>query len=321
MTAKAIKVFTDVEAEAAVNSGKVLSLSIRKDRATGKPKEYQGTIFMNAKYKINGSENEGWFTITQDIPLSRGVADPADKDDGRNKFAGTRCNLETKRSMAGPIGRFFDKLNEEWIKLIEDMNEKKELIKGSRKIHELMQYKLSEDRTDELAGALIDDPILRFQVEAGVFSQEYIYHFLRGQSKTIFLDARTAYKDANGATQYKLAQVIDENENEVPVTIENMHRFITSGSILKAGSRIMMPSGARSAGWISLPIIINKAIIEPRVEVQGFSDEISFDTVKTEFTSVLTTTTTSTFEDAEEFTSTAATNKQIDEIANILVKL
>ncbi len=281
--AGAIKVFTDVEALAAVTADpkNVLSLTVKLDPKTKLPAEYMGTMFLYAKYKINGMTNDGWFRITQDIPLARGVADPTNTADSRNKFAGTRNQLEMNLSQSGHVGQFLHKLNPVWNEKIEELNTAGTVIKAKREVHQLLQYKLSADRAKD-ANKEIEDPVLRFQIEPGTFSDKYPYVFLRGQKKTVFLDARTEYKGPDGQPQYKEAMITDENGKEVPVTIENMHKFITSGSVLKAGSRIMMPSAARSSAWISLPIVINKAIIMPRPPVIGFSDELpaNFNAVK-----------------------------------------
>ncbi len=319
--ARTIKVFTDVQALNAVkaNPNGVLGLTVKKDRKTGKPKEYQGTIFMNATYTIGAEKNDGWFVLTEDVPLSRGVADPLNKDDKRNQYKGTRNQLEMKLSQAGSIGQFFDLLNEPWKALIQTMNNAKEIPGGSaRKLHELLQYTLSADNVEN-PGAKLDDPILRFQVNEGVFSKDYPYAFLRGQPKTVFLDYRTRYIDEQGKEQFKLASFKDDSGNDILVTVDNMHKFITNGSVLKRGSRIMVPSGSRSKEWISLPVDINKAIIEPRSEVAGFSDELPVDMNALKAALPVATRPLDTTAPAQAPTVTPTVeNKQVDEISSVL---
>jgi hypothetical protein len=279
--ARTIKVFTDREALNAVKADPegFLDLKVKIDPKTKEPKEYQGSIYLNATYKVNGSTNDGWFTTTEDIPLMRGCADPTNKLDKRNEFEGTRLQLEMKRSQSGPMGEFIDTLDGVWVKKTEKMTAEKKIpgVTKYHRLHRLMQYNLSEKNKENPEG-VIEDPVLRFQIDKGVFSKDYPYAFLRLQPKTVFYDYSTKYVDERGNTQYKQATIFDDaTGKDVLVNTDNMHRFITSGTILKAGSRIMMPSASRSGSWISLPIIINKAVLEKRAEVEGFSDEVPVD--------------------------------------------
>jgi len=176
------------------------------------------------------------------------------------------------------MGKFIDLLNTDFKNEIARLTAEKDpttgkplLVIADRKFHDLMQYKLSAEN-EKTPGALIEDPILRFQIEKASFSKDYMYPFLQNQPKTIFYDYDTKYIDTNGKEQFKTA-TIEENGKKIPVTIENMHKFIKYGTVLKAGSRIMIPSAAKSSAWISLPMIVNKAILQQGVAVSGFSDE------------------------------------------------
>lgn len=245
----------------------VMTIRVKTDPKTKKPIEYQGTTFMTITFNINGSTNDGWFSITQDIPLAKGIADPADANDKRNRFAGTRLNLEMKFSEAGKFGRLIDMFNTIWLMWVDDLIAEKVIVRGSRKIHELMQYRYGEDHPEHPNEPLAD-PAIRLRIESNNFSPKYKHKFLAGKPKTVFLDYTTAEIAPNGAVVYREAVV-----DGTPVTVNNMHKFIINGSVLKAGSRIMMPSASRSQLWISLPISINKMIIERHPEVVGFSDD------------------------------------------------
>lgn len=279
-----LKVFTDVEAynalaplyeawakakesaEARSNLKKFMDIKIKLDKTSGKPKEYKGTFFMNVEYNINGQKSYGWFKITEDLPINRGIADPTDAKDTRNKHEGLRLTLEIKRSQAGTLGKFIDMLNQVWLMWVEDLVAAQKLIRGSRKIHELMRYRLSEE--SDTPNAPIEDPILNLKMERGAFPPSYIHKFLAGNPRVQFFDFT---KPAKGATPpYKVAML----DGDVPVTLDNMHQFIKFGSVLKAGSIVHFGSAARSASWISMPINIHRVIIAPKPDTIGFSDEI-----------------------------------------------
>lgn len=262
-----VKVFTAEEALAAANAdvSKILSFEKKKE-----DKAYKGTRFLNV-YVTIGAEvrKEPWFSV-ENIPLSVGVADPENAQDKRNEFESTRLQLETTLSRAGPFGQFLKKLDPEYRKIIAEKSSDGSINISNRKIHGLLQTHLSEENPKN-PGAEMDDPAIRFKIDFGSFPQMYKHKFLIGQPRTQIFDYRTRYVDENGREQFKAATIVNDNGEEEPVTSKNLHKFVTRGSILHKG-RVMMPSLAISSNWVSIPIIINRAVIEPGGE-DGFSDD------------------------------------------------
>lgn len=264
-----IKVFTAEEALAAVQAdpSKVLTAEKKKDDKPCKG----GSRFLNVYWHFGANvKKDGWFSV-ENIPLSDGIADPSNKNDKRNDFDGTRLQLQTSVSRAGAFGKFLDILNPVWRAYVDSLIKDGVINANGKKVHDLLQLTLS-DNNEKTPGAKIDDPIIRFKIDFGTFPQLYKHKFLVGQPKTQIFDYRTEYTDDKGKKQYKPAMVKDPKTGaDVLVNAENIHLFVTKGSVLRAG-RIMITSLAISQSWISLPIYINRAVIEPGAE-EGFSDE------------------------------------------------
>jgi len=262
-----IKVFTAEEALAAAKADVSKVLTIEKKKVS---KLYKGTEFLNAQWNIGASvKKEGWYNI-EDVELTDGIADPANKDDKRNEFDGIRLHLQTTLSRCGPFGEFLMTLNPQWRKQVTDMGNNNVIDIEGRKIHDLLQLNLSR-KNEKNPGGKIEDPIIRFQVEFYPFPAKYPHSFLRGLPKTQFFDARTEYKDEKGVTQYKIATVTRDDGSEEPITEANVHKFVTAGSkIVKA--RLMMHSVPVSSSWVSLPIIANRVVLMPG-GAGGFSDD------------------------------------------------
>lgn len=263
----AVRVFTAEESLAAAKTDvtKVLIIVQKKTR-----KEYSGTEFLNAYWNIAGlNRKEGWFTL-EDIELSDGMADPENTDDIRNKFEGTRLQLQTKTSLCGAFGEFLNLLNAQWVAQVKELGESGAIDLEGKKIHELLQTTLSKKNKNSPGGA-IEDPVIRFGVDFGNFPATHPNKALRGQPKTQFYDARTEYLDEAGRVQYKLATIINDDGEEEFVNTKNVHKFVTSGSRI-VRMRLSLPSVVVSASWVSLPITANRVILMPGEE-GGFTDD------------------------------------------------
>lgn len=271
MAAKAqtVRVFTAAEALAAVKSDPKSVLTIEKKK---EEKEYQGTTFFNNKFKIAGESGDGFFTV-ENIPLAAGMADPANKEDQRNKFEGTRMQLEYHVERAGAWGQFLRGLNPEFDRTVREMDKAGTLVIGKREVHPLYQTHYSDDHKDAKLRAQpvpADKQKGRFKIEIDeVFPAKYPHKFLVGQPKTIIYDARTerkVVKDGKEIVEYDVATVDGQ-----PLNKDNIHKFVTNGSVI-VKARIMMPSTARSSKHVSLPQVANKVILMPG-GAGGFSDD------------------------------------------------
>lgn len=265
-----IKVYTVTEALQSVLSNPTTAMVAEKKK---EDKVYKGTKFLNLFWNIGRDVRKtGWFSF-ENVNLSIGVADPSDVTDKRNDYDGTRLQLESKISLSGEVGKFLIAVNPLWYSLVEKCVAEGSIVKGSRKVHGLVQTHCSEDNV-KTPNAEIEDPIVRFKIDFSSFPNNYPQKFLAGQPKTIIYDYRTEYLDEKGVKQHKIATVINpDTGKEEPVNAANLHLFVTEGSIIRYG-RIMVPSISVSQSWISAAMIINKAVIEPG-SVSGFSDEVS----------------------------------------------
>jgi len=281
-----IVVFADDKVEAALDKNPNDVLFIEKKK---KNKEYTGTVFYNCSLKVDGKKSAGYISFNKDIPLTKGVADPANKDDQRTKFPGTRLNVETSLSRAGCVGRVLEKMtpsyNAQVTKMIEagDMEEKP--------IHPLMQthYSTKKDVPVEYRGKPIPDPKIRFKLDFKPYPANFPNKTLAGQPKTQILDWSTrkiiVEKDGKAREEFSAAVVlVDGTEDQYePVGELNVHKFITPGSVLKRG-RLQLNSANCNAQCVSLPIIASKLVIQKGAE-EGWQEdnEISLDDISGDF--------------------------------------
>jgi len=259
-------------------------------------------IFFNVG--TDHKKKHGWFSI-RDVELSAGVADKNDASDPRNAFDGTRLQLQTSLSKSGAFGAFLAASNPEWARLFELRKVDGTIVVGSRKWHPLLQTHVSEESDNVAArGQPLEDPIIRLKIDWKPFP-EGLKGFLAGQPKTQFYDYRKQYVDKDGKTQYELAKV-EVNGESVLVNDDNLHLFVTKGSIIREGT-VMIQSVVSSAQWVSIPITALKMVVEPGPD-DGFVEATPTFGNKQ---AVTTVTTTSNVEPQQEVT--VANASEIDE--------
>lgn len=262
-----IRVFSTDELLAAINADPAKFLNVEKKK---EDKAYKGTKFLNATVNVGTDVKKELWVKLENVPLGRGIADPEDENDKRNEFEGTRLQLETTVGRAGKFGQFMLKYDGVWKTKAAALIADGTIKADGRKVHELVQTKLSENNKTNPGGAL-EDPIIRLPLDFAPFPQKYYHKFLAGQPRTQIFDARTKYVDEQGRTQYKLAVVKNAAGQDELVTDKNVHKFITNNSTLVEG-RFMIPSISVSQQWISMPGTVCRCVIEPGVD-SGFSDE------------------------------------------------
>lgn len=272
---RTVSVTNSSAALAAVENPGFFALSIRKDAKTGRPKEYNGALFLTATYTTaDGRKTDGWFTLAQDVPLNRGLADPADVNDTRNKWEATRFKLETTRSLAGDFGQFLDKLNPIYNAEVQRLAQEHPDQELAMKIQPLMKYTLSRTNATNPNGP-IEDPLIYFKMMKGNYPGTFPISFLRNTPKCVILDASKVIEGPDGKARYGQATIDDGSGNEIPVTVDNAYKFIVDGAVLKAGSRVYMPSAVRSSGGVSMPIELVYAIVEIK-QGGGWEDEDAY---------------------------------------------
>jgi hypothetical protein len=275
-----IKVFTATEALAAVEVPNTRAFTIVKKK---EDKVYKGTRFLNVFWSIGREvKKEGWFRagldknndkLNEPIILSVGVADPADAGDKRNDFKGTRMVLQTTVSRSGDMGKFLLALNPQWKAAVDDLVKDGTIVIGTRKIHDMVQTHVAESN-EKAAGEVIEDPIIRFKIDFGLYPSTYRPAFLAGRPRTVIEDYRTAYIDSKGIERYHPAMVEDPVTGKpVPVNEDNLHLFLTEGTIVHS-YRVSMPSASISREWVSMPMTMAHIVATPGAP-GGFSDEVA----------------------------------------------
>lgn len=263
---------TDAEAIKAAEAKYLglLDVKMKMDRKTKTVATYSGVMYMTVRFCVDGTYHEGWFKVTDEIPL-RGMADPNNKDDKRNKFEGTRLTLECKLSNSGYMGKYLNIVNKVWLMHVNQLVSEKAFILGRRGIKPLLQTHTSMENPTE-PNAPIDDPAVRFSISTGKFSERHYIEFLRGRPETEFLDAANAMTDSKGKTIYS-SPMVKVDGKSVPLDWKNIHLFVKYGSRLMPGSIIHASSASVSQAWVAVSIMIHRAIIKPPVSYSGFDDD------------------------------------------------
>ena len=272
MASTTVYVPEDVLAAIKANGAKTFSI-VKKG---GADKTYMaGASYLDNRFVVGATvPSAGWFSL-ENIVLTRTVADPADAGDKRNdtRKAGDKIvlQLESSVSNAGAYGQMINELQPIWLAEVDKRVEDKTIIKGNRRVVDLLQLKVSDDNKVS-PGAIIEDPIVRLKVDFSLFSDRHPNKALRGKPMSQFLDYDTEYIDGNGRAQYLPATVIDPITGDtVPVNEHNLHLFATEGSIIKSG-RAMVSSVAITKQFISMPAIAQRVVLQ-RGAAGGFSDE------------------------------------------------
>lgn len=254
-----------------------------------RPKSYTGAKFFDllSNYKIGrgGVEKRFLWCSFDNIPLKSGIKDPASMT-GDNNYEASRMTVSTTISMSGVLGEFMMELNKQYLKVVKAAVDAGVIVQGSRRLHSLgIQDKVSEE-AKENPGAPIDDPILRLKIDFRNYPAQHPTSVLRGRPKTVIKDATKPKIDKRtGKTiDFEPATVLNkETGKEEPLTADNVHEFVTEGSVIVRGS-FSVPSVVSSASWISSPIIAHELVI-----ARGIRSTIESEAAKDDLDELLTT--------------------------------
>lgn len=244
-----------------------LTITAKKDA-----KNCNGTIFMNIRMSIPTltPNIDCWFRI-ENIPLSRGVADPADGEgDPRNKFVSSRNKVETSIARAGAFGKLMVAFNNQYKAQIAEFKNQK-IIPPSKPVTSLINEFYSDQHRDiAMRGTPKPDPGLRFGLNFGKFSDTMYPKVLRGTPTLTIYNADTE-RVVDGKTVYDIATVKYDDGKIEQINEKNMHMFINDGSVIVSG-RVYIDSVAVASGQVSCPIKAHTLVIR-RGAAAGFSDE------------------------------------------------
>lgn len=233
----------------------------------------KGSEFHKVRFNIGGQRNvQGWFSFT-DVPI-RAVLAPGEKlkyDSKATEYESTRLTFRMMVSESGALGEFMQLLNTHWLHAIEEQIALKKIIKGNRTIHDLIQTKVHNEKSDKY-GHDVPDPIIRFKIDFRCYAPNHPLAILRGQPKTTVFDYTEPYTDERGRTKFKVAVVKNNDGTEEPLTDQNIHKFLTGGSIIRRG-RFSIDSLCVCASWISIALVMHEAIVEPCIALEFEEDD------------------------------------------------
>lgn len=258
------------QTRAAIKS--LLKVDLKVDPKTQQPKVYNGVMYLNIKFNINGNYVDGWFRITEELEI-RGMADPSNKQDKRNEHEGTRLTFETNKSKAGHIGRYLTAINESWLIHVQDLVEAKKFILGKRGVKPLMQTHYGDSNITK-AGQPMDDPPIRFSLSKTKFPEKYPLEFLQGKPETEIFDASRPYTTPTGAIGHP-SPTVTVNGKETLMDWNNIHQFVRHGSKLMPRSIVNLPSASVSQAWVAVMMMMHRGIVMPPPTYGGFDDDFA----------------------------------------------
>ena len=222
-----------------------------------------GTRFLNARITTAKVTSAEPLITFRDMFIPRGIADPANVKDPRNKYKGTRSNIEVTMSTAGIVGETFALLDDEFKAEMNAYTTANPKHMIDKKHHPFVNRVCgSQSKTP---GEDIKDPTIHFKMAFDRFPATHYNPALRNQVKTTIRDFKKPINKNGKIIEFAPATVKvkgpDGVEREVPVNEENMHLFITDGSVAKF-MRVYASSVAISSLYASLPLLINNIVIE-----------------------------------------------------------
>jgi len=185
------------------------------------------------------------------------VMDPSKKEDGADAY---KPKLTFAKSTAGDVGALLDSLNSQFHNRIEAHYAAGTIKKtDQRKIHDIIKYRRGE-QAKKNPGEIYEDPICELKINFDKFPDNYFIDWLKGKQKTQILDY-DKQQIVDGKIVFGPATVVNEAGVEEPVSFENLHKFITVGSVLKRG-RAELTSTSVSQYWISMQINAQELVIK-----------------------------------------------------------
>jgi hypothetical protein len=272
-----VKLHTGTAALTAVTNWPESVLSVQPLGA-GKKKPSLGDSpqFFNLKWNITGKTemSEGWFKF-ENARMHRGIT-PKDKAEGSEaKFEQMRLSLRLKVSQLGDFGKFLMLAEPEWQKLVERLNKEGHIAFNHKQdVHPIVYLTFTDKhKNEELRGKPNPDPTVKIKIDFTKYSDKWAPPpMIKGTQKTQIFDATKPYTDKSGKTQYKVATVVGEDGKEEEVNANNLHKMLTSGSMVSG--LIHLPAGVVSASWVSAPMYVAKLYVAPGSD-EGFDDDIA----------------------------------------------
>lgn len=240
---------------------KILTIIKKKEerKYTGGAKFYRTSWKFGAQPATNG-----WFVI-EDVPITAPILPPNDpRLNGRDN---SRCNLQTRVSVAGDFGLFLKEFNPTFIETIAKYVADGTIAGKGKKIHSIVRDRLSDDNADNPGGP-IEDPIISLDVDFKSHPKDFWVTDKAGKPKTEFFEYISGGdKDEHGREitpiVFKEATVFNPDTQQVePVGEMNLHWFLKApGAVIKR-ARLWFSSVCASQNWVSMPLCVSKVVIK-----------------------------------------------------------
>lgn len=275
MSCNKVIVFTvDEMLEAIKNNPDVLKLERKKT-----DKVYKGnTYYLTASWNIDGSWRPGWFTL-KDVQATVVKTKSHDGESKSGDGNPPMTQIKIRKSQCPQLIEMMTCIDEMFKKQVDKLAKEKKISINKRSIRDMLQTRYSENTSakDEngrsLANEPLEDPIVYIKLEPGTWSTTNRFlGAVEGQPIVKILDYRKK-RIVNGQVGYERAMITNPDGTETPVTVENLDKFMTPGSIIHGG-RFLFKDMAVTSSWITMPVVARTLIIEPAPDEVMFSDGI-----------------------------------------------
>lgn len=236
-------------------------------------KNENGVVYIDIRFRIDGKLYEPWFKV-RGLKLLRGVADPTDTNDKRNRYVTDKNqNIRFSVSVSGrdylALTDFLKELNIVWLRKIETLKTQYPFMKNKLP-KDLLVLEYGANSGPDKAGKPLEDPIIRLKVDFKKYPANYFIPALAGKPKTTVYDASKP-KRVGGKTTYEKAVVVGDDGAPADLDENNAHKFITRGSTI-VEARINMGSACVSNMGITASLHIVNMVLDRSNDII-FDDE------------------------------------------------
>jgi hypothetical protein len=261
-----------------------------------KPKDTPGkaggqTQFFNVKIRLlDGTQHNLMLNVVTPMKIHRGVADPANQEDSRNKFAKDEAGRPKNNSKAqfnlaeGPLRECIELIEEAYMHHVKQFPQYGLPDHFAKQIHTVLDLGRplvpGEGANKRI---LLEDP-KAFQAE-----HKYLLPRFTGQLKYDLVHGKHPIQAWRGKPESQICDadrpVVAPNgdiiafEPVVNLSVANAHEFINDGAEF-VRMRLSWASIVYSASWVSMPAVITYAVVKTGIAQDDAPAALDFGSIR-----------------------------------------
>lgn len=225
-----------------------------------KSKAYAQCTFYNIKYNIETKDNKqlsGWFTEKNlNLPFHRDFSlEQLEKKSPDNKMNSAMIPIRYDENCK--FCRFIDAVDRIWQTAYNQTTIK--MIR-QKSLHTLIVRDYPDAAPDDKAGKPLPNPLIRVKFDFRIIPKNHPNPLLRGQPATKIYDYTKKIEGPDGKHTYKEFTVINDNGEEEPVNLSNLHKVVTRTTFIR--NITVDLSSISVASYSCLPIKVTSIYIE-----------------------------------------------------------